>query len=125
MPTGQKNSDGENNPMHGLRKNGDATLFGIAAFLLLIGFSLYYVKLAGVEGRIIIHFLGGRGADFLGEKYNALHMLFSGTIITVLNACLAGVLYGRNPVLARLVSAVTAFMALLIVITISCIITVN
>ncbi len=111
--------------MYDLRKNADAALFASAAFTLLIGFSLYYVKLANTEGRIIIHFLGGRGADFLGEKYDALHMLFSGAIITCLNACLAGVLVSRNPILARITSAVTAFIALLIVITISCIITVN
>ncbi len=111
--------------MYDLRKIGDTEIFACAAFLLLIGFSLYYVQLAGVEGRIIIHFLGGRGADFLGEKYDALHMLFAGTAITGLNICLAGVLHGRNAVLARITSAATAFMALLIVITISCIITVN
>ena len=100
-------------------------LFGVAAFLLLIGFSLYYVKLAGTEGLIIIHFLGGRGADFLGDKYDALSMLVTGSIITALNACIAGVLHGRNPVLARLTGLITAFSGLLIVIAISCIITVN
>lgn len=100
-------------------------LFGVAAFLLLIGFSLYYVKLAGTEGLIVIHFIGGRGADFLGSKYDALSMLVTGSIITALNACIAGVLHGRNPVLARLTGMVTAFAALLIVITLSCIITVN
>jgi hypothetical protein len=111
--------------MHGLRKNADAIIFGASILLLLIGFSLYYVKLASTEGLIIIHFLGGQGTDFLGEKYDALYMLFSGTVITVLNACITGVLYGRNPILARLVSTITVFMALLIVMTISCIITVN
>ena len=100
-------------------------LFGVAAFLLLIGFSLYYVMLAGTEGLIVIHFLGGRGADFLGDKYDALSMLVTGSIITALNACIAGVLHGRNPVLARLTGLVTAFATLLIVIAISCIITVN
>lgn len=108
-----------------IRKNADATLFGIAAFLLLIGFSLYYVKLAGTEGHIIIHFTGGRGADFLGEKYDALGMLGVGTLLIMLNACLAGILHDRNPALARLTGLITAYIALLIVIVISCIITVN
>lgn len=111
--------------MYNIRNNIDVAFFGVTIFLLLIGFSLYYVKLADIEGLIVIHFLGGRGVDFLGEKYDALHMLFAGSILTVLNACLAGILYSRNPVLTRLISAVTAFMALLIVIAISCIITVN
>ena len=100
-------------------------LFGVAAFLLLIGFSLYYVKLAGTQGLITIHFTGGRGADFLGSKYDALSMLVTGSIITALDACIAGVLHDRNPVHARLTGMVTAFAALLIVIVVSCIITVN
>ncbi len=108
-----------------LRKNADAALFGSAAFLLLIGFSLYYVTLAGTEGLIVIHFTGGRGADFLGDKYDALGILFAGTSITALNFCLAGVLHARSPILARLTSMITAFLGLLIVIAISCIITVN
>ena len=111
--------------MNGLQKNADIALFANAAFILLIGFSLYYINLATTEGQIIIHFLGGQGADFLGEKYDALHMLFVGTIITGLNACIAGILYNKNLVLARITSTITAFMALLIVIAIWCIIIVN
>lgn len=110
---------------HALRKNPDAALFGVAALLLLIGFSLYYVNLAGTEGLIVIHFIGGRGADFLGEKYDALHMLFAGTAITIFNACLAGMLHNRNSILTRLTGMATAFSSLLIVIVLSCIITVN
>lgn len=111
--------------MHGLRKNADAVLFGSAAFLLLVGFSLYYVKLADIENLIIIRFTGGRGADFLGTKYDALGMLFAGTAITALNACIAGILHGRSPVLMRITGMITLSTALLIVIAISCIITVN
>ncbi len=111
--------------MRGLRKNADALLFAGAAFALLVGFSLYYVKLAGIEGRIIIRFTGGRGADFLGDRYDALAMLLSGTVITALNACIAGILYGRSRVLARLVAVLSLITALLIVIAVSCIIAVN
>ncbi|MSR73546.1 MAG: hypothetical protein EXS60_00595 [Candidatus Pacebacteria bacterium] len=99
--------------------------FGASLLVLLVGFSLYYVKLAGVEGLIIIRFTGGRGADFLGSKYDALGMLFAGTAITGLNACLTGILHGRNPVLARITGMVTLGITLLIVVAISCIISVN
>ena len=111
--------------MANLHKNADIALFAGAAFLLLIGFSLYYVQLAGAEGFIIIHFLGGRGADFLGEKSNALHMLFAGSVMAILNAFIAAALYTRNRALARLTAVLTALIALLIVIALSCIIAVN
>ena len=56
--------------MHILKKNIDIIFFSISLFILLIGFSLYYVKLADLQNSIIIHFLGGHGANFLGEKYD-------------------------------------------------------
>ncbi len=111
--------------MANVRKNADTALFGASLLALLVGFSLYYVTLAGIENLIIIRFTGGRGADFLGTKYDALGMLFSGIVITGLNACLAGILRERNLVLARITSVATLGAVLLIVITISCIITVN
>ncbi len=111
--------------MRGIRKNADVLLFGASLAILLVGFSLYYVKLAGIGGLVIIRFTGGRGADFLGSRYDALGMLLSGTLITALNACLAGILRGRNPVLARITAMLTLLFALLIVIALSCIITVN
>ncbi len=103
----------------------DTILFGAALFVLIVGFSLYYVMLAGTHGLIIIHFLGGYGADFLGEKYDALGMLFAGLVILTVNALLAGILYDRNRVMTRCISIVTLLITLLIVIAISCIITVN
>lgn len=108
-----------------IKKNADTLLFGTSLFILLVGFSLYYVMLAGIQGLIIIHFLGGRGADFLGTTSDALAMLFSGLIITALNACLMGVLYDKNPVLARIAGMITLLITLLIVTALSCIITVN
>ncbi len=111
--------------MHGLRKYADAILFGIALALLLIGFSLYYVKLAGINSRIIVHFVGGRGADIIGTKEEVLTMLFSGVTVVIFNAFLAGILWSRNKAVTRLISILTAFSALLIVIALSGIITVN
>ena len=103
----------------------DTVLFGAALLVLIVGFSLYYITLAGTHGLIIIHFLGGRGADFLGEKYDALGMLFSGVVILALNALLAGILYDRNKVMTRCISIITLLITLLIVIALSGIITVN
>lgn len=111
--------------MYSIRKNADALLFGASLLTLLVGFSLYYVMLAGIQGLIIIHFVGGRETDFLGTAGDAFTMLFSGLVITLLNACLAGVLYSRNAVLARIAGMFTLLITLLIVTALSCIITVN
>jgi len=108
-----------------IKKNADILFFGAAYCALIVGFCLYYVKLAGITGLIIIHFTGGVGADFLDGAPNALAMLFTGTVITTINACIAGILYSRNNVLMRITGILTLIMALLIVIAVSCIITVN
>lgn len=111
--------------MHALRKYADAILFGTAGTLLIIGFSLYYVKLAGINGLIIVHFIGGRGADVVGKKEEALGMLFSGTAILICNAFIAGILWNRNRAVTRLISILTVLGTLLICIALSGIITVN
>jgi|GEM_PF-2244212 len=111
--------------MKHIRHTADSIFFGASLCTLLIGFSLYYVKLAGIERLIVIRFTGGHGADFLGNASDALAMLFSGLIITVLNAFLVGVLHDKNPILARITGIITLFMTLLIVTALSCIIAVN
>ena len=99
--------------------------FGISFLFLIVGFSLYYVKLAHVESLIIIHFLAGRGADFLGDRGDALAMLLSGIAMALINYCLALTLLHRNRLLAHLISILTILLALLILIAIIVIINVN
>ena len=111
--------------MNAVQKHADGILFGTAVFFLVIGFSLYYVKLADVQNLIVIHFVKGRGADVLGSKEDTLKMLFVGTGITVMNAFLAGILRDRNPVIARFAGIFTFLITLLICIAILAIITVN
>lgn len=125
MPTGPKNWEGETDAMNIVRKHADAVLFGTAAFFLLVGFSLYYVKLAGKESLIVVHFVSGRGADILGEKGDALKMLLAGTGIAVMNAFLAGILRDRDRVMARCAGIITLLLALLILVALVCIITVT
>lgn len=99
--------------------------FGISLLFLIIGFSLYYVRLADLKSLIIIHFLARHGADFLGNKADALGILVSGLIITSINYTLTIVLYNRNRLLAHLISILTMLLTLLILITIIVIISVN
>lgn len=99
--------------------------FGISLLFLIIGFSLYYVHLADVKSLIIIHFLARRGADFLGNRADALGILVSGFVMTGINYALTATLYNRNRLLAHLISILTMLITLLILITIIVIITVN
>lgn len=111
--------------MNALQKHADGILFGTAAFFLLIGFSLYYVKLAGMHNLIVMHFVSGRGADILGGKEDALKMLLAGTGMAIMNAFLVGILRDRNHIMARIAGIITFLIALLICISLFAIITVN
>jgi hypothetical protein len=108
-----------------LRRHYLTVVFGLADFFLLIGFSLYYVKLAGVTHLLIIHFIARRGADVLGDKYDVLGILTAGSIITILNIALATVFYARNRSIAYLLGIITALIALLILLAVIGIISVN
>lgn len=107
------------------KRHYNTIAFGIALLFLIIGFSLYYVQLANVKSLIIVHFIARRGADFLGNKSDALGMLVSGTVITIINYILMAAFYNRNRLVAHLISIFTAFLALLILIAIIVIISVN
>jgi uncharacterized membrane-anchored protein len=102
------------------------TVFFIAAFfVLIVGFSAYYVALAGTKGLIILRFTAGRGADILGAHVTALKMLGAGASIIAINACIGGMLRTRNASLARITSILTLGVCLLILAALSCIITAN
>ena len=106
-------------------RNGAAGWFGASLLLLIIGFSLYYVRLAGMENLIIVHFAAGRGADVLGSTGDALSMLVSGGLILVLNGLLAATLSRRNRALGNAIGMLTVTIILLIVVAIAGIIAVN
>ena len=99
--------------------------FGLSFFFLAIGFSLYYVRLAEIHSLIIIHFLARHGADVIGAKEDALGILISGSVITILNGILASAFYNRERIVSYLVGIITALITLLILITIIVIINVN
>lgn len=109
-----------------LKRHYHTIAFGIASLFLIIGFSLYYVQLAGVKNLIVIHFSAPRGgADFIGNTSDALGILVSGAIMTLINYALMSVFYNRDRLLAHLISMATILLAFLILIAITVIITVN
>ncbi len=108
-----------------VRRNGGIGYFAISFFLIVVGFSLYYVRLADMDSVIILHFMAGRGADVLGSTGDALGMLLSGSLILVVNAILAASLARRAKALGSVVGMLTALITLLILIAILGIIAVN
>ncbi len=99
--------------------------FALSALALIIGFSLYYVRLAGIENTIAIHFIGGYGADIFGGTGDVLGMLFFGTLIWCMNLILTATIWNRNRALSRIISIITLVLSVLIVTAVYGIITIN
>lgn len=108
-----------------LKRNYLTIAFGLAAFFLLIGFSLYYVKLANTTHVLIIHFIARRGADVLGDTYDVLGILTAGGVILFLNILLATAFYARNRSVSYLLGIIATCVTLLILLTVIGIIAVN
>ena len=87
-------------------------MFGIAT--LLFGFGLYYVRLAGTESLIALHYVSGMGADVWGTKNDALFMLIAGAWIFAGNIALAGILRRRNKPLSQAIGIIAGLVPLLI-----------
>ena len=100
-------------------------LFIPALILLVIGFSLYYVRLADTEHLLIIHYKSQQGVDFLGSKKDALGILTSGLLIALINFVLASLIFNRNRLYSYLIGLMTIFISGLILITIVVIISIN
>ncbi len=98
-------------------------LFGIAT--LLLGFALYYVRLAGTENLIVLHYVSGSGADVWGTKGDVLYMLFLGAGILFGNIALAGILWRRHRPLSQAISIVAGLVPLLILAALYGIIAIN
>jgi hypothetical protein len=99
--------------------------FGLSLLILIVSFSLYYIELADAKNLLVIHFKSLGGVDFLGSKWDALAILFSGLIITVINFLLAILLYNRQRLLSYLAGTATLLLSLLILLAITVIIIVN
>ena len=99
--------------------------FAFAGLFLVIGFCLYYVRLAGTTAAIVIHFQASHGADVIGTAGDALGMLAIGTMMVGVNLAIASTLWRRNRALSGVTGLMTALIALLILVAICGIIAVN
>lgn len=99
--------------------------FAVAALALIIGFSLHYVRISNTESLVVLHFVSGRGADQLGEPEAVWGMLATGAFVVTASALLKAALHRRNRGMADMAGYVAATAALLILIAILGIISVN
>lgn len=99
--------------------------FVIATIALVVGFSLQYVSLSDRESLVILHFVSGRGADELGKPGSVLQMLGTGAFVVISAALMKAALHRRNAGMADMAGYMAATGALLILIAILGIISVN
>ena len=88
--------------------------FILSALFICIALSLYYVRLAGMQHLIVVHFNAGRGADVLGTAHDVLAMINGGTLMLIINLILASILYARNRALSQTIGIITVLITLLI-----------
>lgn len=99
--------------------------FAVAALALIVGFSLQYVRLSGTENLVVLHFVSGKGVDRLGSPESVLGMLGIGAFVTLSAIFMKAALERRNRGMADMAGYMAATAALLILIAILGIISVN
>lgn len=108
-----------------LKSLGGWMPFAIATLALVVGFSLQFVRLSDAENLVILHFVSGRGADELGKPESVLKMLGAGAFVVISAALMKAALHRRNSGMADMAGYMAATGALLILIAILGIISVN
>ncbi len=108
-----------------LKRHYTTIAFGASLLFLIIGFSLYYVRLANIKSLIVVHYLARHGADFLGNTSDALNILISGFVFLCINYMLAIALYNRNLLMTDTISSITLLILFLILIALMVIINAN
>lgn len=98
----------------------------LGACAILIGaFVLAYANFGGTENLLVVHFDAYRGIDFLGSKADVFGIVGSSAAMLLINFWLAYIFYGRDRFFSYILTGVTVFLSLLILITILGIISIN
>lgn len=100
-------------------------VFGISFIILIFIFLFTLLKLKNIDGLLIIHFDAYKGIDFLGGKAEVFGILISAFSMFLVNAFLADFLYNRERFLAYIFGFAGLGLAILILIAMSVIISVN
>ncbi|MEK7162739.1 MAG: hypothetical protein AAB696_00400 [Patescibacteria group bacterium] len=98
----------------------------VLSFLILfLSVIIFYLKLGQQTMPLIIHFEAGQGIDFLAGRMEVLGILLSALVIISINFFLADFLYYRERFLSYIFGFGSLIVAVLILIIISVIVSVN
>ncbi len=97
----------------------------LSLLILFITALIFYLKIGSATTPLIIHFDIYKGIDFLGNKTKVFGILLLTLIILLINFFLADFLYNRERFLSYIFTFVSLGLAILILITINVIISVN
>lgn len=97
----------------------------ISLALIIVAFGVAYFNLRNVDHLLVIHFTGGQGIDFLGNKIDVYEILFSGLTVFLINIFLTAVFYERIRFFSYFISFFNIFFSTLILIAVGVIISVN
>lgn len=100
-------------------------IFGASLLLLAIATALFYIHLGGISNFFTVRLDTLTGINFLGGKEEVKGILISALAAILINGILSAKLYHRDRFLAHLLSFFSLFLALLILIAVGVIITIN
>ncbi len=100
-------------------------VFGLSFFVLLLISCVAYIKLGENTAPLIIHFDIYKGIDFLGGRTEVFGILVSAFAMLLINFFLASVFYNRERFLSYIFGFTSLGLAVLILIAVSVIISVN
>jgi len=101
--------------------------FSAALAILLIALSVSFYRLSGLSENIslILRFNSGRGISAFGALFDVILFLFSGFFLIALNFLVARLLFRRLRFLSYFSGFLSVFLALLILIQVGVILSVN
>ena len=99
--------------------------FAAVAIILLISASMTYLNFAGNRNLLVIHFDSYKGIDFFGDNQDVLDIIVTGFIIFLINMALAKAFYFRERFLSYALATATVILAVLILIAVNGIISIN
>ncbi len=91
-----------------------AYTFGFGFLLLIVAMSFAYVKFAGVDALLAIHFSPRQGVDFLGSSMDVFGIIFTGFGVLLANGFVAWYLNKREHFLSVIVAFFSVLLALLL-----------
>ncbi len=97
----------------------------LSALVLFLATAIFYLKLGQTTTSLIIRFEADRNIDFLANRMEVFGILLSALTIILINFFLADFLYRRERFLSYIFSFASLVIAVLILIIISVIISVN